>query len=38
LEAPKLNDKMSTASAKLVLGPGTPLMMQYAFTAISLLL
>ena len=37
-EEPKLNDKMSIALAKLVLGPGTPSIRQYAFTAISLLL
>jgi hypothetical protein len=29
---------MSIALDKLVLGPGTPSIMQYAFTAISLLL
>jgi hypothetical protein len=38
LDAPKLNDRMSIALAKLVLGPGTPSIMQYAFTAIELLL
>jgi hypothetical protein len=37
-EEPKLNDRMSIALDKLVLGPGTPSIMQYAFTAISLLL
>jgi len=37
-EEPKLNDKMSIALARLVLGPGTPSIIQYAFTAISFLL
>jgi hypothetical protein len=37
-EDPKLNDRMSIALLKLVLGPGTPSIRQYAFTAISLLL
>src|SRR5262249_8581344 len=35
--APKLNDKMSMASVRLWLGPGTPSMIRYAFTAIGLL-
>src|SRR5579864_2820567 len=38
LEQPKLNERMSIALLKLVLGPSMPLMMQYAFTAISCLL
>src|ERR1700722_11769278 len=37
-EAPKLNDRMSIALDKLVLGPGTPSTIKYAFTAIALLL
>jgi hypothetical protein len=37
-EEPKLNERMSIALARLVLGPGTPSIMQYAFTAISRLL
>jgi hypothetical protein len=36
LEAPKLNESISIAFALLVLGPGIPSMIKYAFTAIVL--
>src|SRR6478672_3235848 len=36
LAAPKLNDRMSIAFDRLVLGPGIPSITKYAFTAIVL--